>query len=377
MPDSASELARRLARNAEAVCRHYLSNGRREGRYWLVGDVENSPGRSLYVRLRGPESGKGAAGHWTDAAEGLHGDLLDLMAAAKHLTDFRDVLDEARRFLSLPQPERRDDLATPARTGSPEAAHRLWAISRPIRGTAVEAYFRTRGITALRNCTSLRFHPRCFYRPDRHDDPSVRTSWPALVAAVTDLEGTITGVHRTWLHPCGGGKAAVFTPRRAMGDLLGHGVRFGHATDAMAAGEGIETMLSLRQVAPTLPSVAALSAAHLAALVLPSTLRRLYIAEETDQAGRHGARRLAERAEAQGVEARSLTTPMQDLNAYIMVHGAEDLRALVRVQLAPEDVGRFLDGDVAGRTERERRRSVGRSDAPGDLSRRQEAPMAF
>ena len=30
--DDASEVARRLAQNAEAVCRHYLSNGRREGR---------------------------------------------------------------------------------------------------------------------------------------------------------------------------------------------------------------------------------------------------------------------------------------------------------------------------------------------------------
>jgi len=48
---------------SEAVCRHYLSNGRREGRYWLVGDVRNTPGRSLFVRLKGPESGKGAAGN--------------------------------------------------------------------------------------------------------------------------------------------------------------------------------------------------------------------------------------------------------------------------------------------------------------------------
>jgi len=62
----ASDLAHRLARDAEAVCRHYLSNGRREGAYWLVGDATNAPGRSLYVRLRGPESGKGAAGKWTD-----------------------------------------------------------------------------------------------------------------------------------------------------------------------------------------------------------------------------------------------------------------------------------------------------------------------
>ena len=61
-----SELAIRLGREAEAVCRHYLSSGQRAGRYWLVGDVQNTPGRSMFVRLTGPESGKGAAGKWTE-----------------------------------------------------------------------------------------------------------------------------------------------------------------------------------------------------------------------------------------------------------------------------------------------------------------------
>ncbi|MUZ65266.1 hypothetical protein GOZ98_21265 [Agrobacterium vitis] len=62
----ASELAQRLGRQAEAVCRHYLGAGHREGRYWLVGDARNTPGRSMFVRLTGPESGKGAAGKWTE-----------------------------------------------------------------------------------------------------------------------------------------------------------------------------------------------------------------------------------------------------------------------------------------------------------------------
>ena len=53
MSEQASDLARRLARDAEAVCRRYLSNGRRQGRYWMVGDVRNTPGRSLFVRLQG------------------------------------------------------------------------------------------------------------------------------------------------------------------------------------------------------------------------------------------------------------------------------------------------------------------------------------
>ena len=101
MPRDASELARRLAREAEAVCRQYLSNGRREGRYWLVGDVQNTPGRSLFVRLY--ESPKGPAGKWTDAATGEHGDLLDIIRERLALRDFRDVAKEARRFLNLPR----------------------------------------------------------------------------------------------------------------------------------------------------------------------------------------------------------------------------------------------------------------------------------
>jgi len=66
MESPARTLSRSLAENVEAVCRHYLSNGRRCGNYWIVGDVNNNAGRSLYVRLKGPLSGKGARGKWTD-----------------------------------------------------------------------------------------------------------------------------------------------------------------------------------------------------------------------------------------------------------------------------------------------------------------------
>lgn len=61
-----SELASCLGRQAEAVCRRYLSNGRRVGRYWVVGDARNTSGRSMFVRLKGPDFGKGAAGKWTE-----------------------------------------------------------------------------------------------------------------------------------------------------------------------------------------------------------------------------------------------------------------------------------------------------------------------
>ena len=351
MPLTASELARRLAGNAEAVCRHYLSNGYRQGRYWLVGDVNNTPGRSLYVRLYGPDAGRGAAGKWTDSATGEHGDLLDLIAANRRIDATRDVLDEARRFLSLPAPESAST-HSPAPAGSPEAARRLFAASRPIVGSIAEAYLRERGITALRDCTALRFHPRCYYRQDDEAPAGVRADWPALIAAITDLDGTMTGVHRTWLDPSGRLKAPVATPRRAMGHLLGNAVRFGTALDVMAAGEGIETVLSLRSALPTLPMVAALSANHLAALLLPSTLRRLYIARDNDPAGQRAADTLTGRAHEGGIEARVLLPTLGDFNDDLRQLGSDALTAALRVQLVPEDVDRFWRPPERGGRER-------------------------
>lgn len=348
MPRDASELARRLARDAEAVCRHYLSKGRRQGRYWMVGDVRNTPGRSMFVRLSGPDSGPGAAGRWTDAASAEHGDLLDVIRESCGLVEFRDVIDEARRFLSLPRTEpfpTAKSILTPVPAGSPEAARRLFAMSRPIRRTLVETYLFNRGIKALHHADALRFHPRCYYR---ENDGSPTETWPAMIAAVTDLSGAITGAHRTWLAPDGSGKAPIDTPRRAMGGLLGQAVRFGVAGDVLAAGEGIETMLSLRCALPAMPMAAALSASHLAAFQFPPTLRRLYMVRDADVAGDMAVAVLTERAEAADIEALVLSPCLGDLNEDLQAFGPDAVRAGVRTQLAPEDAVRFIRRKTVG-----------------------------
>ena len=206
---TAAELARRLAQNAEAVCRHYLSAGRKHGRYWLVGDASNKPGQSLYVRLAGSDSGKGAAGKWMDASTGEYGDLLDLIRASCQLTSFRDTAEEAQRFLGLPANQNARNSRT-AGTIPADAARRLFAMSRPIPGTLAERYLWTRRITGLGGTSCLRFHPSCFYRPD---SASPSETWPAMIAAVTGLDGGIHAVHRTWLDPFAIGKAPIATPR--------------------------------------------------------------------------------------------------------------------------------------------------------------------
>jgi hypothetical protein len=344
MSSSASNLADSLARHAEAVCRHYLSNGRRSGGYWIVGDVRNAPGASTFVRLRSRGPGMGGAGHWTDAATAEHGDLLDVVRATCALDHFRDVADEARRFLNLPRPA--PEVATHFREPSPRrasSAKRILGFCRPIVGTLAQAYLRRRGVAQFDGTQSLHFHPSCFNRPDGSAETQ---KWPALIGVVTDLKGDVTGVHRTWLDPdlagADHGKAPIEAPKRSLGDIWTHAVRFGIVDDVMAAGEGIETILSVRGALPDLPMIAALSASHLPAVAFPPLLRRLYIAADADPAGKRAANALAARAREAGIEVIVLLPTRNDFNDDLIAIGVDGLRAAVGLQLAPGDLCRFM-----------------------------------
>ncbi len=343
MRPSVRELADDLARHAEAVCRHYLSNGRRYGGYWIVGDVRNAPGGSTFVRLRPKGSGVGDVGKFTDAATGEHGDLLDVIREARGLVRFRDVAEEARRFLGSPRAatERhsQDPITSPRGSTS---AERLLRYCRPIAGTLAETYLRRRGVANFDGTQSLRFHPACFHRPEGRNETQ---RWPALIGVVTDLAGRATGVHRTWLDPdlagADHGKAPIESPKRSLGEIWTHAVRFGDVDDVMAAGEGIETLLSLRSALAALPAVAALSANHLPAVAFPPSLRRLYIAVDADAAGKRAASGLATRARAAGVEGIELAPTRNDFNDDLRAFGVNGLRAGLRDQLASRDFERL------------------------------------
>lgn len=346
MTASAADLADRLARQAEAVCRHYLSAGRRCGNYWIVGDTANNKGRSLYVRLTGA-----GAGRWSDAATGQYGDLLDLIRETRGLIAFFDVAEEARSFLNLPhlepQPIARSQRGVIAERSSPERAALLFSKAGPLAGSLAQRYLQNRGIPDAAGHAALRFHPSCYYRDLATGSA---THLPAMIAAVTDAEGSLTGVHRTWLDPDGDGKAKVDEPRRALGHLIGNAVRFNMPPDArvsiLAAGEGIETVLSLSQVLPRMPMVAALSAHHLAAFRLPATCRRLYVAADCDVAGRMALEGLSRAALALGVLPLVLNPELGDFNEDLRRLGVSRMAANLRHQLVPDDAATFLSDIV-------------------------------
>ncbi|QEP30408.1 DUF7146 domain-containing protein [Pukyongiella litopenaei] len=341
MYSETEDLVRDLAENAEGVCRAYLSKGRREGSYWIVGDLQNNPGRSLFVRLTGPASGPGAAGKFTDGATGEHGDLLDIIRARTGITRFPDLLVEARAHLGRPQSVLLDATAPrkSKRSGGTPAAVRLFAASVPVAGTLAGTYLRSRGITQFGANGALRFHPKCWHREEGQTRSIPR---PAMIAAVTDGAGALQGVHRTWLSPDGQAKAAVNPQRRAMGHLLGNAVRLTPQDDILVVGEGIETMLSLSEAIPGLPVWAALSSGHLGAVRLPEGLQRLYIAIDRDPAGCQAAERLSARASEVGVPVRVLEPGLGDFNDDLRASDKDALCRHLAGQIGPEDRHRLL-----------------------------------
>ena len=330
---NATAVAAALGARAEEVCRRYLPQGRKQGRYWIAGDIRGARGRSLFVRLAPP----GTPGKWTDASSDEHGDLLDLVRIASGAGSLRAALAEARAFLSMPP---MPASAGPDSYDRTEAARRLWQRCRVIDGTHAEAYLRARAIHRCR-FPALRFHPRLLHR----DEAGVRRL-PALVAAVTADESTVTGVHRTWLDPRRPAKAKLTRPRKALGRVHGLAVRFGDpAAATLLVGEGIETVLSIVTALPGTVAAAALSAGSLGAFAPPPGTARLVIARDNDPEGERAAERLARRCARAGVAASILAPQGGDFNDELVAFGSAALRArLAPVLGLPGDGGRHASG---------------------------------
>lgn len=191
-----------------------------------------------------------------------------------------------------------------------DRARRLWDEGRPVGGTLGERYLRARGIDrGISNHDAVRFHPRASSIEDR-------LRRPALVAAIRSSAGVVQGVEVTLLSADGCEKAAVTTPRRIVGRLVGGAVHLDIGGETLLVGEGVATVLSASEVLG-LEAWALLSGHNLARFVPPSFVRVLVIAVDRDRAGWRAAQRLAARI-GQGIGVEFAPPPLgfNDWNDY-------------------------------------------------------------
>lgn len=99
---TASEIASRLAGQAEAVCQHLLPQGRAKGADWHCGSLAGEPGNSLKIRITGAKSGR-----WADFGGGSDdtGDMIGLWQRVRNL-GLHDACEEACDWLNIPADQR-------------------------------------------------------------------------------------------------------------------------------------------------------------------------------------------------------------------------------------------------------------------------------
>ena len=326
---SIADLSADLADRAESFCQQYFPEGRKQGNYWQVGDTSGAKGQSLAIRLQA-EGGR-KAGSWTDYATGEYGDLIDLLQERLGSVTLKETLREARSFLgeapcpAAPRDTQRAERPDAASAKRIARARKLFAAGKPVLGTLAASYLQGRGITRLG--PALRYHPQVFLRHGE-DDPDPLQRAPALLAKITDNRGKITGCARTYLDPSKGGLAAIESPKRILGQLHGHAIRFwaGAGRSDLIVGEGLENTLSIGTALPEFDLASCLTATHLGLFIPSPGIQRIWIARDNDDAGRNASIRLRNQLEYLGISCGYLVPELGDFNDDLRTFGRDALR---------------------------------------------------
>jgi len=178
----------------------------------------------------------------------------------------------------------------PAGDGRYEAAKDIWLASKPLAGTTAEQYLKGRDLQPpwprwLRYAAALKHGP-------------TGLTLPGLVAGITDGGGTFAAIHRTYLKLDGSGKAAVSSPKMALGSMGNGAIRLGRADTVLGLAEGVETALSAMQLFE-IPVWAALGS-RLDRIDVPDNVIEVQIFGDSGKPGREAAEKAAERFTSQG-----------------------------------------------------------------------------
>lgn len=257
-----------------------------------------------------------------------------------------DVLGMLPDNLSVPQlPARQVKQVAPVPALTQQEANRrrknllkLWQESvatkhpgaEPLRLYLARRGLRTHGL----NPETFHFHPKL---PYYSEDGKQQGNHPALLTRMMNRQGKGVTIHRTYLTP-DGDKAAVETARKVClyderkHSLSGSAVRLTQPGRVLSVGEGIETMLSVLE-ATQMPTWATTTATLMAALEIPDEVEELWIWADKDRssAGESHARKLCERAWAEGRRARIILPYGEiptggkslDWNDILRLHGVE------------------------------------------------------
>jgi DNA primase len=197
-----------------------------------------------------------------------------------------------------------------------------WQETVSIEGTPAERYLRRRGIEGPIPPT-LRYG-----RVPLWIDPRTGKKGPmnhALVAGCQDVNGRITGIHKTLLRSAGQ-LAEVRSPKQSLGQIRGGAVRLGPEASEVIVCEGVEDGLTIREVLPSTPVWVALGTGNIPNIILPPAIKRVLVAGDNDAPGRAAVELACEAFRTQGRHAAAIFPghAFGDFNDQLREHVKED-----------------------------------------------------
>lgn len=147
-----------------------------------------------------------------------------------------------------------DEAPPPQRGGGRRTFRDDFRDGGPVPGSLAEEYLRWRCLDEPFDWTAdMRFAAALPYYGLATADADEATfigNYPALIAAIRDVDGRMIGIHRTYLSACGMGKAPVRdlnrrnNAKKMSGEMKGGAIRLSAAARTLVIGEGIETTRS-------------------------------------------------------------------------------------------------------------------------------------
>ncbi len=272
--------------------------------------------------------------------------------------DFKEAAHQVAALLGFSdghsephQPPKLAPKSTPQASPQDKQARLLevWNAAAPLTATdPVISYLTGRGLEMADYPPSIRYHAALTYWTECTDGMKSLGSYPAMIAAITERDGTLAGLHITYLQARDGkpyGKLNIYHPDTSealpakkmqtrfagMGWLSGKAVCIDPPQDnAMMVCEGIETALAAKEMTGW-PTWAALSANSMAALQWPESLEMMGIYADHDTAGLAAAEKLARRATLAGVKVIMYrpdtpdTDALDELNAIRAAAGSDSM----------------------------------------------------
>lgn len=267
--------------------------------------VENDRGGQLSGWYRYFDDGApgGVWGNWKTGETGTW--------SSKPALTFEDALERRARIKRAAK--EREDQQRNVWADNLRRNARLWATGRPITaGDPVACYLASRGIQTP-HTEALRYAPKVAY----YEDGQYLGYFPAMLGALTNLDGDLICIHRTFL-TAEGKKADVSCPRKLMppcGPVMGASIKLGFPVPyrggvVLGMAEGIETALAVTMLYG-LPCWSAVSARGMEKGQLPAGITSLFVMGDNDRngVGQQAAHVLAKRAASMGITARACIAP--------------------------------------------------------------------